>query len=92
MSEKIHEANPRRSSSTRRSGTTNDGVIQKFTELYLELFSHDGYGDLRVEMKLLRAGQKEVIIHCGKQHRFLVDFDEARRPSNQALSKKNGVA
>ena len=91
MSEKIHEANPRRSSSTRRSGTTNDGVIQKFTELYLELFSHDGYGDLRVEMKLLRAGQKEVIIHCGKQHRFLVDFEEERRPSVKSRNRDSGV-
>ena len=92
MSEKILASAPQRPRSIRRSGTTNEAVIQKFTELYRELFAHDGYGDIRVEMKLLRAGQKEVIIHCGKQHRFLVDFDEARRPSHQALSKKNGVA
>ncbi len=54
------------------NGTTQD-VLSKFAQLYAEVFSHDGYGDIRVEMKILRRGQKEVIIHCGKQYRFVVD-------------------
>ncbi len=53
---------------------TNEDVLQRFSELYREVFAHDGYGDIRVEMKILRRGQKEVIIHCGKQYRFVVDF------------------
>jgi len=39
-----------------------------------ELVDHDGYGNLKVEIRLLRRGQKEVIIDCGKQYRFVVDF------------------
>ncbi len=54
--------------------STNQDVIERFTELYNEVFTHDGYGDIRLEMKILRRGQKEVIIHCGKQYRFVVDF------------------
>ncbi len=54
--------------------STNKDVLDQFEKLYREVFDHDGYGDIRVEMKILRRGQKEVIIHCGKQYRFVVDF------------------
>ena len=31
------------------------------------------------DCKIKKAGQKEVIIHCGKQYRFFVDFRNTRR-------------
>lgn len=52
-------------------------VLTKLVDLYSDLFSHDGYGDLSIEMKILRRGQKEVIIHCGKQFRYVLDCDQA---------------
>lgn len=52
-------------------------VLEKLLELYAELFEHDGYGDIKIEMKILRRGQKEIILHCGKQHRFVVDCSQA---------------
>lgn len=58
-----------------KSTTSNNEIIGKLQELYQDVFAHDGYGDLRVEMRILRRGQKEVIIHCGKQYRYVVDFD-----------------
>ena len=60
--------------------STNEQVLTKVRELYLELFRHEGYGDLRIEVKIKKAGQKEVILHCGKQYRFFVDFRNLRRP------------
>lgn len=42
--------------------------------VYDELMRHDGYGSFRVELRILRRGQKEVIVDCGKQYRFVVDF------------------
>jgi len=45
-------------------------LMQQFDEL----LKHDGFGTLKVDMRLLRRGQKEVIIDCGKQYRFVVDF------------------
>ena len=51
-----------------------EDVLSKFRELYGEVFHHDGYGEIRVEMRILKRGQKEVIIHCGKQYRYVVDF------------------
>ncbi len=52
-------------------------VLEKFVDLYSEVFSHDGFGDISVEMKILRRGQKEIIIRCGKQYRFVLDCDQA---------------
>ena len=48
-------------------------VLAKFNDLYQEAFAHDGFAEIRVEMRILRRGQKEVILHCGKQYRFVVD-------------------
>lgn len=56
--------------------TSHQDILNKIEGLYHEVFSHDGYGDIRVEMKILRRGQKEIIIHCGKQYRYVVDFQE----------------
>ena len=49
-------------------------VKARLLALYEELFAHDGYGTLRVELRILRRGQKEVILDCGKQYRFVVDY------------------
>lgn len=47
----------------------------RLVELFDELLGHDGYGDLAVEIRILKRGQKEVLIRCGKQYRFVVDFE-----------------
>jgi hypothetical protein len=52
----------------------NKEVLSSLRALYLEAFAHDGFAEIRVEMRILRRGQKEVILHCGKQYRFVVDF------------------
>ncbi len=52
-------------------------VLGCLIDLYADLFDHDGLGDIRVEMRIMRRGQKEVIVHCGKQHRFVLDCDKA---------------
>lgn len=51
-----------------------DHVSQKILDLYNDLLAHDGYGELKVEVKILKRGQKEIIVHCGRQYRFVVDF------------------
>ncbi len=52
-------------------------VLERLIDLYGDLFEHDGFGDIRLEMRIMRRGQKEVIIHCGKQYRFVLDCDNA---------------
>ncbi|MDR3214071.1 MAG: hypothetical protein LBT71_09200 [Azoarcus sp.] len=53
---------------------SNGQVLSKLNELYMEAFAHDGFAEIRVELRILRRGQKEVILHCGKQYRFVVDY------------------
>lgn len=49
-----------------------------------ELVEHDGFGSLKVDIRLLRRGQKEIIIDCGKQYRFVVDFQPASNEPEQS--------
>lgn len=68
---------------------TNKDVVAKIKELYLDLFHHEGYGDMHVEIRILRRGQKEVIIHCGKQYRFVVDFVCPSAKFRKEMPQKN---
>lgn len=48
-------------------------VKHKLLQLLDDVLLHDGFCDIRVEVKILRRRQKEVILHCGKQYRYIVD-------------------
>jgi hypothetical protein len=48
-------------------------VKAKLLELVDDILAHDGYGDIRVEVRILKRQQKEVILHCGKQYRYVID-------------------
>ncbi|WP_374339939.1 hypothetical protein [Methyloversatilis sp.] len=56
------------------SARTSEALKTRLTHLLDELIRHDGYGSLSVEVRLLKRGQKEVIIDCGKQYRYVIDF------------------
>lgn len=51
----------------------NAQVLAKLKDLYTEAIAHDGFAELKVEIRILRRGQKEVILHCGKQYRYVID-------------------
>ena len=55
----------------------NAPVKRRLLELLDELMVHDGFGSIKVDIRLLKRGQKEVIIDCGKQYRYVVDFEAA---------------
>ncbi|MCE1172230.1 hypothetical protein [Azovibrio restrictus] len=60
-----------------KAALSNAQVLSKLNDLYKEAFAHDGFAEIRVEIRILRRGQKEVILHCGKQYRFVVDYTPA---------------
>lgn len=64
----------------------NEEVLNRLVRLYEEVFAHDGFGEIRVEVRLLKRGQKEVILHCGKQYRFVVDYSD-RQPMRWGVWK-----
>lgn len=55
-------------------GPEHRKALEKLLAEYEGLFRHDGYGTLRVEMRFLKKGQKEVLINCGKEYRFVIDY------------------
>lgn len=54
-------------------------VKTKIISVYDEMFSHDGYGNFSVSVRILKRGQKEVIIDCGKQYRYVLDEKVIRK-------------
>ena len=53
-------------------------LVAKLIELYADLFQHEGYGSMGVEIKFLKKGQKEVLIRCGKDYRYVINYEEGR--------------
>ncbi|MBL8476822.1 MAG: hypothetical protein JNK71_12235 [Methyloversatilis sp.] len=64
----MHDATPGLNASS------SDALKSRLAGLLDELIRHDGFGSLSVEVRLLKRGQKEVIIDCGKQYRYVIDF------------------
>ena len=53
---------------------SREEVVGKLEHLFDEVLGHDGYGRIEVDMKILRKGQKEVVLRCGKEYRYVLDF------------------
>lgn len=64
--------------------TEQQPIKEKLLELVDDVLAHDGYGDIRVEVRILKRRQKEVILHCGKQYRYVIDS-----PTEQNKSAEN---
>ena len=49
---------------------------EKLLNSFEYLLSHNGSGHLEVNTKILKRGQKEIIIQCSRSHRYVVDMKE----------------
>jgi hypothetical protein len=47
---------------------------KKLLSVYDALYRHNGFGEMTVEVRILKKQQKEILIKCGKQYRFVVDW------------------
>lgn len=56
--------------------SSSDLAKDKLLLLLDEIIEHDGFGEIRIEVNILKRKQKEVILHCGKQYPFVVDTSE----------------
>ena len=54
----------------------HEEVLGQIVDKYQEVFQHEGYGKMQIEMRFLKRQQKEIIVHCGKDYRFVVDYDK----------------
>lgn len=69
----------------------NETVKSRLCKLYDDLIAHDGFAELRVEIRLLKRGQKEVILHCGRQYRFVVDYPELTNGKRKEDAREPGT-
>ncbi len=81
MPEKIKINDPRKSAGCDKieehDNAEDNGISQaeeKLIELFHELFAHRGYGQLEVFMRILKRGQKEIVLRMGKEFRFVVNY------------------
>ena len=65
----------------------HEKVVQKLADLYYMLVCHNGFGEMGVDIRILKRGQKEVIIRCGKQYRFVVDNPDRETEQESWLTK-----
>jgi hypothetical protein len=56
------------------SSDPNAAVRDRLLAVYDALYRHNGFGEMTVEVRILKRQQKEVLIKCGKQYRFVVDW------------------
>jgi RNase P/RNase MRP subunit POP5 len=49
-------------------------IKNRLSSMFDDLLGHNGYGQIQIDMRLLRRGQKEIILRCGKEYRFVVEF------------------
>ncbi|MBU0916693.1 hypothetical protein [Aquabacterium parvum] len=59
-------------------------VKARLLQLLDEVIAHDGYGSIKVDVRLLKKGQKEVIVDCGKQYRFVVNHPGSSPGAHEA--------
>lgn len=57
---------------------TSCNVLNQFIHLYEDLVRHDGYGEIKVEIRTLQSDRKEVVLSCGKQYRFVIDGQDLK--------------
>ena len=56
----------------RRVEATADAARAKLNDCFSDLLAHAGHGELRVEARWDSAGVREVLIHYGRQYRYLI--------------------
>ncbi len=56
-----------------RYTNSNSEVLAHIGELYGELIERDGFGEVTVVVRILKRGQKEVLVRCTKESRYVVD-------------------
>ena len=75
-----------------KNGTGNNGwqnldaAESKLISLFRGLVGHPGFGELKVDVSVLRNGKKEVILSSGKKYRFILT-----QATNQAGPPEAGL-
>lgn len=58
-------------------------VVNSLLDVFSDCLEHDGFADFNVQVKILKKGQKEIIIQYGRQYRFVIDSEDGSDVINQ---------
>jgi hypothetical protein len=72
--------------------SSHDAVLARIKTLYEMLFEHSGYGEMQIEIRFLRKREKEVLIRCGKQYRFIVPCECVCEECEDGCPEKPGCS
>ena len=67
-------------------------VARQILTLFEDALNHDGHAELRIDIRFLRRGQKEVVLHAGKQYRFVLDYPIDGRSISAVLGSADASA
>ena len=45
---------------------------EKLNALFMDILEHPGFGELHVNVRILKDTRKEVVLCCGKEYRFVL--------------------
>lgn len=57
--------------------STIEETKRRLLQAFDYLFEFEGFGKLEVDLKILKRGQKEILIRGGREYRFIVDTQPA---------------
>ena len=60
-------------------------LLQAFDYIY----EFGGFGRLEVDIKILKRGQREVLIRCGREYRFVLEAPRGRQVGVPACNQTN---
>ncbi len=60
-----------------------DRAEAKLVALFRELVNHSGFGEIKVEVRIMKDARKEVILSFGKQYRFVLTNPDICRDKRQ---------
>lgn len=63
-------------------------VARQILTLFEDALNHDGHAELKIDIRFLRRGQKEVVVHAGKQYRFVLDYPIVGRSISGLLADR----
>ena len=44
----------------------------KLNALFMDILEHPGFGELHVNIRIMKDARKEVVLCCGKEYRFVL--------------------
>jgi len=65
-------------------------LLNKFLELYEDLITHEGYGDMHVSIRKSQGKKKHVSLLCGREYIFEVEVPPHNRRSKYKVIDTSG--